>query len=187
MGNTVANVTTGKPQTSGAIYRAASGTTLPASVSEALDAAFVCLGYVSEDGLKNNNSPESDTIKAWGGDTVLTPQTAKNDAFSLTLIEALNPDVLKVVHGDENVSGTLDTGITVKVNSDEQESYVWVCDMIMCGGVLKRIVVPNATLTSVGEITYADNTAVGYDITLTAMPDSEGQTHYEYISAVVSA
>lgn len=186
MGNTVANVSTGKPKVSGAIYRAALGSSLPASASETLAAAFKCLGYVSEDGFVNANSPETETIKAWGGDVVLTPLTEKADTFTFTLIEIMNVDVLKAVYGDDNVSGSsLSGGYTIRANSTEQDASVYVCDMILKGGVLKRIVIPNAKLTELGDITYKDDEAVGYEMTITAMSggftNGDTDTHKEYL------
>lgn len=179
------NVSVGKPKVSGAVHWAPIGTTLPTSAVEALNASFVELGYVSEDGLTNNNSPESDTVKAWGGDTVLTLQTDRPDTFALTLLEAMNEDVLKTIYGSANVIKDGSGNITVKATAGEMPSGAWVFDMILKGGRAKRIVVPNGTISELGEITYKDDEAVGYNITITDVPDTNGVYHYEYITADV--
>ena len=181
MANTAGNVSAGKPALNGAVYRAASGTTLPTDATTALSADFKCLGYCGEDGLVNSNSPSTTDIKAWGGDTVLSIQEEKTDTFQVTLIEVLNADVLKAVYGASNVSGTLSTGVTITANAKEAEEGVWAVDMLLNSNTVKRIVIPKGKITEIGDITYSDSDPIGYEVTITALPDESGNTHYEYI------
>lgn len=175
-------VTAGKPKIDGAIYFAEVGTTLPEDSLAKLDDAFKELGYSSDEGVKNTQESDAEEVNAWGGDVVLTISKSKKDQFQFKLIEALNADVLKVVFGSDNVEGTLESGIKVKINNADLEDFSFVFEMICNGGVLKRIVVPQAKVTSVGEITYKDNEPVGYEVTLQCFPDKKGNTHYEYIA-----
>lgn len=177
----VKHVTAAKPKTGGAIYVAPVGTPLPTDAISDLDAAFRGMGYVSEDGTTNDTEMETENIKAWGGDTVLVTRTSREDTFGFTLIEALSVAVLQYVYGAANVSGTLESGIEIKVNNKVDEAVSVVIDMILNGGVLKRIVVPNGSVSDVGTITYRDNEPVGYETTLSCVPDTAENTHYEYI------
>lgn len=177
---TVANVTTGKPKVAGAVFAAPLGTALPTDATSTLNAAFKELGYVSEDGVTNNNSPETENVKAWGCDTVLVLQTEKTDEWTLTLIEALNPEVLKTVYGDANVTEGTGT-ITVNAATAQLADKVYVIEMSMKGGALKRVVIPTGSISELGEVVYKDDEAVGYELTITALPNASGVTHYEYI------
>lgn len=183
MANTATNVTNAQPAVGGAVSVAPLGTTVPTTADGSLNQAFVGLGYISDEGATNTITRDMTDIKAWGGDTVLALQNSKDDKFKMTFLESMNLNVLKVVHGDTKVTGVLSTGITVTESSLELEAHAWVIDMILRGNALKRIVIPNGKVTSIEEISYADSDATGLGIEITAMPDSSGNTHYEYIKA----
>lgn len=178
--NSTSNVTAGKPKIGGAVFRAPKGTALPTDATTELAADYKCLGYCSEDGLSNSSDQSSSKVSAWGGDVVLNMITPGTDTFSVTLIETLNKEVIKAVYGSENVTGD-GSDIKIAVNGGSDEEAVYVFELLLKNGAVKRIVVPCATITSLGEIKYSDNSAVGYSVTLTAVNDDEGNSHYEYI------
>nr|DAL06336.1 MAG TPA: tail protein [Caudoviricetes sp.] len=177
----IKNVNAAKPKIGGAIFISPVGTELPTNATAKLNAAFKGLGYNSEDGMTNENKRESENIKAWGGDIVLKVQTSKEDNFTFTLIESTNIDTLKMVFGAENVSGTIETGLIIKSNSAELEQWSIVADMILSNNMLKRIVIPSGKISEVGEVSYKDDDAIAYEVTIAALPNSKGDTHYEYI------
>lgn len=178
--SSAANVTAAKPKVGGAVSVAPLKTTAPTDASTDLDTAFKSLGYISEDGMTNNNSPSATDIKAWGGDIVMTVTSERPDKFSFKLIEGLNIEVLKNVYGDANVSddGTVKT---INVNAKDLPLKAWAIDTVMNEGILKRMYIPMGKITEIGEIAYKDSEAVGYQVTVSAYPDENGNTHYEFI------
>ena len=183
-----ANVTVGKPKVGGAIFVAPAGTKLPTDATTALDLAFKGLGFVSEDGLSNENSISVEPTKAWGGEVISYNETEHTDAFKLKLIETLNTEVMKTVHGAENIVGKdLSTGVTIKANGRPTEEQIWVFEMILKGGIAKRIVIPHGKITERGEVLYKDDEVTAYEVTVSAVPDAEGNTHYEYIKGGAAA
>ena len=188
MAQTVTNVSAAKPKIGGAIYVAASGTTMPTDCTTALASTFKCLGYISNDGLTNNNTPNTGSVIAWGGDEVLTLYNEKKDEFQFKLLEVLNVDVLKTIYGDSNVTGTLtgSNGITVQATNQMLPSLAFVAEIAMGNGVSKRICIADASVSNVGALVYKDSDAVAYDITISAKPDANGVTHKEYIKKTSS-
>lgn len=178
--NTATNVSVGKPAAGGAVYRADTTATAPTSADSSLGSTFKCTGYISDDGWTNTLNRESTDIKAWGGDTVLTTQTSKSEEIKLTFIEILNDEVLKTLHGDTNVSGALATGLSVQENSKEFPTKMWVIDTILTGGVKCRKVVPYGKVSEIGDIQYKDDTVIGAEVTISALPDTSGNTSYTY-------
>lgn len=187
MATNSSNVTAGKPMIGGAVHVAPLGTSLPTSTTATLNSAFVDVGYISADGIKNDLSRTSNSIRAWGGDEVLQIQNEKNDNWTFTMIEAKNINVLKEVFGSTNVSADSSGNITINVNSKELSKASWVFDMILSDGSAKRCVLPIAKITNVAEIAYTDADAVGYAVTLNTLPDTSGNTHYEYIAAAAAS
>ena len=181
MANVATNVSTGKPNISGAVWVAPMTATLPTDATTALASEFKCLGYVSEDGLENNNEMDVSDIKAWGGAIVYRSLTELDDNFALTLIESENAEVLKAVYGEDNVTVGDGGAITVNVVADDPEEKIWVFELSLRNGKSKRIVIPDGAVTSRETITYNDSDAVGYGITVSAYPDANGNTLYEYI------
>lgn len=193
--NTSTNVSLGKPKTGGAVYIAPSGTAVPTNAYDELAATYQCCGYISEDGVTNSMSIDSTEIKAWGGDTVYSAQTGRADTWAMQFIESKNENVLKLFYGDSNVSGSMDstTGIVVKGNNMALTEHVYVIDMIMRAdndfteGVPRRIVIPCGIINETGDVTYKDDEVIAFDVTITGTPDSQGNTHYEYIGGKASA
>lgn len=180
--NNTENVTAGKPKVGGSVYRAPIGTTLPTDAITPLPAAFENLGYMSEDGVTNSNSTESEQVKDWGGVNVLTTKTSEEDTFKFTMIEFKRKAALQTYWGDDAVTGTdVESGLSVAVGGNEDQAHVYVIEKVLKGGVLQRTVLPSATVSEKEDIEYTNADAVGLGVTLACDADANGHTHYEYL------
>lgn len=181
--NDSSNVSVGKGKVGGYLLSAPVGTTLPTDASTALDAAFKNLGYVSDDGITISRETESDDFKDLNGDTVLTVITSIKDTFNFNLIET-RTDALKEIYGQSNVTETTSTGtkkITINQKGEELPQRVYVMEFVLSGGKKMRKVVPLGKITELGDQSYKSGEAIKYEATVTAAPDSDGNTMYTYI------
>ena len=62
------------------------------------------IGYLTEDGPKRTVSNEAETIKAWGGDTLLNTYKGAEATVEIPAAEYLNPVGHRMVYGSENVT-----------------------------------------------------------------------------------
>jgi len=182
--NNAQNVSTGKPKAAGAVWTAPVGTTLPSDGVEPLEAAFTNMGYVSDEGVKNNTDISTQDINAWGGDVVLSTQTSYKETFALTFIET-NVPVLKEYYGADNVIETA-TAIEVRHGAVDAPGHPWVIETVMQDGRVQRVVIPNGKLGERGEITYNDGDAIGYQMTINALPDASGCSAYTHFAKVAA-
>lgn len=182
--NNVNQVSVGKPKIGGAVFRGATSLTMPTTASATLASGFDGMGYISEDGMTRSITRETTEIKDWGGELIAAPQTTKKETVQLKFVQALNTEVLEAVHGDTNVSGSLSSGIAITGNAKELEAKAWVIDQVLSDGRPNRLVIPNGKVTEIGDIVYKADEVIGYELTITALPDSSGNTSYEYIGTV---
>lgn len=176
------NVSVGKPRVAGAVFRAPLGTALPTDASTQLAEAYKDMGFISDDGVTNNNTADTKDVYAWGKSPVANIINEKPDTWKMKFLEALNQNVLASVYGEKNVevSGEGKT-IHVRASSDQLSDAVYVIDMVLKGGALKRVVIPIGSIGEVAEIVYKDDEPIGYEITIKALDDGTGLTHHEYI------
>ena len=179
MANDASNVGVGKPKVTGAISIGGTGYTPPTDATTELT-GFTGIGYVSEDGVTVTEERDSETITAWGGDTVYTTQTSYTETFSFTPIE-VNPEVARMEYGDGNVEVTAGK-MTIKHNSSEVPEKPLVIETMPNAKTVSRLYVPRAKLTEKGDQTLSDSEHTGRECTFTALPDADGNTAYEYLA-----
>ena len=173
-------------KTTGAIKHAPLGTTLP-SLSNitkegvTLDQAFTGNEYVSEDGLTLAPSMSTTEIKDWSGATVRKVLESFDGTLSWTMIST-NEGALGVAFGADHVSTQTATAthgkqVMVELGAYLPEPQSWVF-LMKDGNARIVVLVPNGQVTEVGEVTFAANAAVGWQVTLATYPDESGECIY---------
>jgi len=184
MANTAANVVAGVPLATGGILIGALGAAAPTTAVSAL-VAYTAAGYIGDSGVVETNERNTDKIRAWGGDTVKVVQSEHNVTYKFTFLETLNKNVLQAVYGEDNVTTTPATASSgtlhaVKVNGATLPHKFYVFE-VKDGNAKIRIYVPDGQITEVGDITYSDTEVIGYEVTVEAFEDADGNKAYKYL------
>jgi hypothetical protein len=153
----------------GAIYMAAVGAvTEPADAEATLDTDLVDLGYVSEDGVTETRDRTTDSIKAWqNSDEVRKTVTEASLTYQFVMIET-KQETVELFYGTD-----LDTadGSLVVVPASTGGRHAFLLDVVDGDSVI-RTYIPQGEITEVGDQVYANGEPIGYEVTLTAYPDS---------------
>ena len=184
MTNTPANVVVASPASGGGALVAPLGTALPTSTSGTINAAFLPLGFLSDDGVNEKTDRSSDKVYAWGGDTIQTTQKSYAKSFKLTIAEYLNATAKSVVHGDNNVTATAagasnGNQLTIKDTAAQLPLNSWVFD-IVSGPATIRKVIPRGRVSDIGDVDYKSTDISGQEITIDTYPDGNGVYCYTY-------
>lgn len=176
----VENVSSAMPQVGGALFRAPYGTTIPTDYSTALNQAFKDVGYCDDTGFTESTGITITTKNAWGGDTVDAQAKKSEKTFKFVLLESKNAEALKTIYGDDNVTED-SNGIHIAEDAKALGFYSWVVEMITKSDKKRRHIIPNATVSNIGDIKYVDNDTISYEVTLTALVDKSGKYQHQYI------
>lgn len=178
------NVSAAKPNAAGAIWSAPAGTAAPTDAKTPLDEAFNSLGYVSDSGIVNTIEGDTEQVTAFGGDTVMDMKKSHKESYKFTPIET-NKYSLAETYGDENVIVDDKGALKVVHNGKERAAKLYVIEILMNANRVKRIVIPRGKVVGIGDVSYVDGAPIGAELTLSALPDEQGNTAYEYIAEVV--
>jgi hypothetical protein len=165
----------------GAVLSAPAGTAGPVDPTTAWAAAWINLGWISEDGVTEAYSDDSNEIKAWqGGTTVRTVITGSTATYAFTAIET-NEEVLARYHKGSTI--TPGTGFsTIEIAAAQADSRAWGFDVVD-GANHIRIILERAEVTERGDITYNNSDAIGYEMTVTAYPNDAGVVAVKLVDA----
>lgn len=179
--NSTANVSAGKGVLGGYFFSAPLTASVPSDNTSALSADYVNLGYISEDGIDEDISKDNETFKDMNGDVILVASSSREETIKATLIE-VKKDALAEQYGHSNVTD-VNGVITVKHNSTEPDQRIYVLELLLKDNRKWRQVIPNGKVTEVGTLSIASGDLVGREVTITASPDSNGDSVIDYIDS----
>lgn len=172
------NVSVGKGVVGGYLFSAPAGTALPTDYTTALNAAFVNLGYVTDEGAVFATEADSNTFKDLNGDDIASSSGGRTRTLAVVLAET-NVNSLKEVYGQDNVTEASGT-ITINHTNADMEHRVLVLELLLRNGRKWRRVIEDAQVTEWDDMTVLYSELVRYGITYTLNGDTP---IHDYIQA----
>jgi uncharacterized protein YcsI (UPF0317 family) len=177
MTNTPENVRIG---VTGGISKAAFGVAAPTSGTETLGGSWTSLGYIHADGVEAAIDKSENAIYAWqNSEQVRTSITEASLTFTFKMIET-SVAVLEAYYG-----GTVDT-LTGKIEvvPSATTKGQFVIDVLDDETAI-RYYLPNAEITQVEAITFANGEPVSYGVTVKAYA-VDGRSADLWVSSLIA-
>ena len=155
---------------SGAVSVGPTTATAPTGTGGALT-GFTDLGYISDAGVTEARERSTNEIRAWqGGALVRTLITSGSLTYHFIMLET-KLETVKLFYGVATVTSTVTDGNFLIVPTATGGRQSFVLDVID-GAELIRTYVPQGELTEVGDRVYVNSEAIGYEVTISAYPDT---------------
>ena len=150
------------------------GTTLPTTTTGALNAAFVGLGYTTDDGVSFSVSKETTDVPAWQSfDPIRTLLTSRTIQASMSL-QQWNEDTVPLAFGGGEVSGTTPNfKYTPPSPDDGLDERCMVIDA-NDGDVHMRLVFPRGLVVDAVETTLSKGATAVLPITFKLLAPETG-------------
>jgi hypothetical protein len=152
----------------GHVYVAPKGTALPTDLTD-LDAKYVDLGYVTEDGVSFSFGREVEDLNAWQGDKIRTLSTKEPATTSFSLMQT-NATIMTVAFGGGEVteSGTDPNKVYTFTppKSGTNTERVLVIEFEDGADVKYRYIIPRAQIEGNVDFTLTRSGALTYPLTL---------------------
>ena len=178
-----ANIALSKTLVTGVVFVGDKTSKLPTDGTTALDSTFANVGYINDDGIENNPDIKTKDVNEMGGRTILTIISSYSETYAFTMDET-NATALALRYGTSNVKTGTDGAITIDHTMPDGETLPVVIEIPMTNGKIKRILIPEASLSDVEKIKYSSGDAIGYGVTFSANSSDVigGATSREWIT-----
>ena len=174
--NNTINVSVGKGVQGGYMFVAPQGSTLPTDYETALDAAFLNVGYLGDDGIVFSDSSSNDSFYDLNGDSIETSASEIEKTFTVTFRE-IKKDTLAILVGSANVTDA-DGKLTAHDKGPNDAAYSVVFELLLKNGRKWRRVVPNCKLGELGDMTVVSTELIGREVTMSALKDATSGDYY---------
>lgn len=180
--NNAENVSYGKGVAGGYFFLAPKGTTLPTDNTKPLDAAYLNMGYLGDDGITFADSSDTENGQDLNGDTIATSTGGIEKTFTVVFRE-IKKDTLAVTRGTANVTDANGT-VTAYDKGPNDDSYVAVFELLLKDGRKWRRIAPNCKVGELGDMTISYSELVGREVTMSALKDATTNSYYiDYIDS----
>lgn len=182
----VANIIAPQELTTGYGWVGPTTATAPSDPNSDPGDSFACYGRIGEDGITRSFDSDAEEIKDMFGNVIFTVKTSDSETWNWDMVDT-NPTSLSVFYGEEAVSGTVESGFTIQSNGSWAIERMFVNRFIFARTestvTYGLAVIPRGKITERGDQTFVSSDVVRHEVTISAMPDSNGCRAYLYIGA----